>query len=252
MDDTTCVYLKQMYDYELCLGTLLKSCRVGPAKSLCDSLFVTQEDLSLEQMRAVQEAVFSDNQLCIITGGPGSGKTYTARRIVEYWKAKYGSNNIALAAPTGRAAARLAECTGLVAQTIHRLLEYQPRGESRGVFKRTKKRPLDVAAVLVDEFSMVDIEMAFSLLNALKPETKVVLIGDMFQLPSVGPGQVLRDICSSDKYSVVHLATNFRQQMQRSSLVEAASQIRNGFVPNITTYSASDMLDMYKSNSLSA
>ncbi|GJD07744.1 ATP-dependent RecD-like DNA helicase [Galdieria sulphuraria] len=231
----TCVYLKKMYDYEFQLGALLKRYRAGSGHSLPDSLHLAQED----------------TRLCIITGGPGSGKTYTARRIVELWKTKYGSNNIALTAPTGRAAARLAECTGLTAQTIHRLLEYQPRGERGGVFKRNKRRPLDVDAVLVDEFSMVDIEMAFSLLNALKPDTKLVLIGDMFQLPSVGPGQVLKDICMSNQFCIIHLTSNFRQQKQRSSLIETASQIRLGTVPYLTTFSASHIWDMYQSNSLS-
>ncbi|GJQ08438.1 hypothetical protein GpartN1_g229.t1 [Galdieria partita] len=249
--DETCVYLKHMYEYEFQLGALLKRYRVGSNRSLPDSLLLEQEDMSLEQLTAVKEAVFSDTRLCIITGGPGSGKTYTARRIVELWKAKYGSNNIALTAPTGRAAARLAESTVLTAQTIHRLLEYQPRGECGGVFKRNKRRPLDAAAVLVDEFSMVDVEMAFSLLNALRPDTKLVLIGDMFQLPSVGPGQILKDICLSNQFCVINLTSNFRQQMQRSSLVEAASQIRKGVVPNLTTFCASDIWNMYRSNTLS-
>jgi len=250
--EETCVYLRQMYDYEFSLGTLLRKYRVGPNYTLSNSPTLAREGLSLEQLKAVEEAVFSDSRLCVITGGPGSGKTFTARRIVELWKAKYGPSKIALAAPTGRAAARLAECTGLAAQTIHRLLEYQPRGEQGGVFKRNKKRPLDVEAVLIDEFSMVDIEMAFSLLSALKSHTKLVLIGDMFQLPSVGPGQVLKDICLSSLYCVIHLTTNFRQQMQRSSLIEAALKVRRGVVPNLTTYSSSHIWDLYQSNVLSS
>eukprot|EP00871_Galdieria_phlegrea_P000075 jgi/Galph1/1068/GphlegSOOS_G5896.1 len=234
------IYLPSLYRNEVNVALRLKKYSNKGNLVLSDwKVCLENNNLSSEQLIAVKQSVFSDNPLTIITGGPGSGKTFTACRIVELWKAKYGVENIALAAPTGRAAARLTESTKMNAQTIHRLLEYQPRSGKGGFFKRNRHRPLEYAALLIDEFSMVDIEMFSALLNALRPTTKVVLIGDMFQLPSVGPGQVLRDMCSSKQFPVCHLQILFRQEAKQSSLVEAALQIRNGVIPVLETVPSS-------------
>jgi exodeoxyribonuclease V alpha subunit len=125
----------------------------------------------------------------ILTGGPGTGKTFTTRTIVALWKAM--GKSIGLAAPTGRAAQRMSEMTGLEAKTIHRLLEFNPATMG---FKRDKDNPLPFDAVVVDETSMLDLFLAHSLLKATAPEARLLMVGDVDQLPSVGPGKVLSDL----------------------------------------------------------
>ena len=171
-------------------------------------------------MAAVQEGV------CIITGGPGTGKTTSINLIIRLMRAM---GEVELCAPTGRAAKRMSEATGCSARTIHRLLEYN--GESQG-FARDEDDPLDADVVIVDETSMVDIFLLKSLLSALRPGTRLILVGDADQLPSVGAGNVLRDLIASEAVRVVRLTEIFRQA-QQSRIVVNAHKINHGEYPVI-------------------
>jgi exodeoxyribonuclease V alpha subunit len=182
-------------------------------------------ELSAQQQQAVEVAAYS--KIMILTGGPGCGKTFATRTIVELWKAM--GKSIALAAPTGRAAQRLSEMTGLEAKTIHRLLEFDPRTMS---FKRDEKNPLPQKALIVDEASMLDLFLAYSLIKALPEDGQLLLVGDIDQLPSVGPGNVLASCINSGKVSVVRLTQVFRQA-QSSRIITAAHQINRGQYPTI-------------------
>ncbi|MBR6767438.1 MAG: ATP-dependent RecD-like DNA helicase [Clostridia bacterium] len=171
-------------------------------------------------MAAVQEGV------CIITGGPGTGKTTSINLIIRLMRAM---GEVELCAPTGRAAKRMSEATGCSARTIHRLLEYN--GESQG-FARDEDDPLDADVVIVDETSLVDIFLLKSLLSALRPGTRLILVGDADQLPSVGAGNVLRDLIASEAVRVVRLTEIFRQA-QQSRIVVNAHKINHGEYPVI-------------------
>lgn len=161
-------------------------------------------ELSPEQQEAVEIAAYS--KVTVLTGGPGTGKTFSVRTIVELWKAM--GKSIALPAPTGRAAQRLTEVTGLEAKTVHRLLEFDPR--SMG-FKRDMSNPLPQKAIIVDEASMLDLFLAYSLVKAVPEDGQILFVGDIDQLPSVGPGKILADLIKSDRISVIRLTQVFRQ-----------------------------------------
>ncbi|WP_099469158.1 SF1B family DNA helicase RecD2 [Konateibacter massiliensis] len=184
-------------------------------------------DIELDdlQKKAVVEAV--RNGLLIVTGGPGTGKTTTINAIIRYFEAE--ELNIYLAAPTGRAAKRMTETTGYEAQTIHRLLEVSgaPEGDSVGGFDRNEENPLEADVVIIDEMSMVDIYLIHSLLKAVSVGTRLILVGDVDQLPSVGPGSVLKDMIRSEKFQVVMLNKIFRQAVQ-SDIVVNAHRINKG------------------------
>jgi len=184
-----------------------------------------QVSLSKEQQLAVEIAAYS--QITILTGGPGTGKTFCTRTIVELWKAM--GKSIALAAPTGRAAQRLYEMTGLEAKTIHRLLEFDPRTMG---FKRNSENPLPQRAIVIDEASMLDLFLAYSVVQALSPNAQLLLVGDIDQLPSVGPGNVLADLINSGRVRVVRLTQVFRQA-QQSAIITAAHQINRGQYPKM-------------------
>ena len=162
-------------------------------------------DLYLDEMQkdAVMEAV--RHGLMILTGGPGTGKTTTINAMIHFFESE--GLDIYLAAPTGRAAKRMTEATGCEAQTIHRLLEVSgnPDDETIGGFQRNAENPLEADVIIIDEMSMVDLPLMYALLNAIVPGTRVILVGDVNQLPSVGPGSVLKDIISSDCFPVVKL-----------------------------------------------
>ena len=170
----------------------------------------------------------------ILTGGPGTGKTTTINTIIHYFAAE--GMDILLAAPTGRAAKRMTEATGYEARTIHRLLELSGLPDengsgsismSRARFERNADNPLEADVVIVDEMSMVDIQLFQSLLKAISPGTRLVLVGDVNQLPSVGPGQVLRDLIESRAFPVVELKKIFRQAGE-SDIVVNAHRINEG------------------------
>ena len=181
--------------------------------------------LSPQQQQAVEMAASS--RVMVLTGGPGTGKTFCTRTIVALWKAM--GKKIGLAAPTGRAAQRMGEVTGLEAKTLHRMLEFDPA--TRG-FKRDKDNPLPYDALVVDETSMLDLFLAHSLLKAIAPEAQLLLVGDVDQLPSVGPGKVLADLIDSEKIPVVRLSQVFRQASS-SAIIRAAHQINRGQYPNL-------------------
>ncbi|MHC0067707.1 SF1B family DNA helicase RecD2 [Nostoc sp. UIC 10890] len=191
--------------------------------------------LSEQQRQAVETAAYS--KIMILTGGPGVGKTFTTHTIVSLWKAM--GKSIALAAPTGRAAQRLGEMTGLEAKTIHRLLEFDPR--SRG-FKRDSENPLPHTAIIADEASMLDLFLAYSLVKAVLAGALLLLVGDIDQLPSVGPGQILADLINSGRVPVVRLTQVFRQA-QTSAIITAAHQINRGIYPTIEPISDSPISD---------
>ena len=177
------------------------------------------------QRKAVYEAV--ESGLVIITGGPGTGKTTTINAIIKLFEKQ--NMEILLAAPTGRAAKRMTETTGMEAQTIHRLLELNGNPEEGGSmrFERNELNPLEADVIIIDEMSMVDIYLMYSLLKAVTVGTRLILVGDVNQLPSVGPGKVLKDIISSEKFNVVRLSEIFRQAAE-SDIITNAHKINAG------------------------
>ncbi len=176
------------------------------------------------QQAAIQQAL--DSKVMVLTGGPGTGKTTTTQGIIAAFKARQMS--ILLAAPTGRAAKRMTEATGMEAKTIHRLLEYNPMDG----YKRNDENPLEGDALIVDECSMIDILLFYNLMKAIPSNMRLILVGDIDQLPSVGAGNVLRDIIDSQQIPVVRLTRIFRQA-QSSRIVMNAHAINAGHFPNI-------------------
>ena len=187
------------------------------------------------QLQAIGEALHS--KVMVLTGGPGTGKTTTTQGIIA--ALKHLGLRILLAAPTGRAAKRMSEATGMEAKTIHRLLEYNPKDG----YKRNGENPLEGDALIVDECSMIDIILMNSLMKAVSVSMRLVMVGDIDQLPSVGAGNVLRDIIESGKIPVIRLTRIFRQA-QSSRIVMSAHAINQGRFPDISNGKDTDFFFM--------
>jgi exodeoxyribonuclease V alpha subunit len=194
-------------------------------------------ELAASQKLAVEQALSS--KVLVITGGPGVGKTTLINAILRILAAK--KLRILLCAPTGRAAKRMSETTGLEAKTIHRLLEFDPAAFG---FKRNAELPLECDLLVVDETSMVDVPLMASLLEALPPEAALLLVGDVDQLPSVGPGQVLADLINSSALPVARLTEVFRQAAS-SRIITTAHAINAGTIPDLRPPPAEATTDFY-------
>lgn len=183
------------------------------------------------QKAAINQAL--ESKIMVLTGGPGTGKTTTTQGIIEAFKAR--GKQILLAAPTGRAAKRMTEATGMEAKTLHRLLEYNPKDG----YKRNDENPFEGDVLIVDECSMIDILLFYNLMKAIPANMRLILVGDIDQLPSVGAGNVLRDIIDSHQIPVVRLTRIFRQA-QTSRIVMNAHAINAGQFPNISNGKQTD------------
>ncbi len=232
-ESRTLIYTAAYYYMELNSARLLHDLNIEadiPEQEIEKKLSVIEKDAEIEldelQRRAVIEAV--KHGLTVITGGPGTGKTTTINAIIKYFEEEY--LEVLLAAPTGRAAKRMTEATGCEAKTIHRLLELNggsSEATGNAVFERNEQNPLEADVIIIDEMSMVDISLMHALLKAINIGTRLILVGDVNQLPSVGPGNVLKDIIRSEEFPVVCLTKIFRQATQ-SDIVVNAHKINRG------------------------
>ena len=231
--DNDVVYLPPFYHAENGLAKRLQSLLADTTLSNSDIAAEPEAEYGVKsggivydevQQAAIQKAL--DSKVMVLTGGPGTGKTTTTQGIIAAFKARHMS--ILLAAPTGRAAKRMTEATGMEAKTIHRLLEYNPMDG----YKRNDENPLEGDALIVDECSMIDILLFYNLMKAIPSNMRLILVGDIDQLPSVGAGNVLRDIIDSQQIPVVRLTRIFRQA-QSSRIVMNAHAINAGQFPNI-------------------
>ena len=241
--DGTGIYLPPFY-YAECgtanrLSTLVHTKEVGSIFTARFDLAKLQRETGIEydevQVEAIRQAIVS--KVMVLTGGPGTGKTTTTKAIIAALQS--AGMRILLAAPTGRAAKRMSEATGMEAKTIHRLLEYNPQDG----YKRNDENPLEGDALIVDECSMIDIFLMNNLTKALPTTMRLVLVGDIDQLPSVGAGNVLRDIIDSGVIPVVRLTRIFRQA-QSSRIVMNAHAINRGCFPDISNGQHTDFFFM--------
>ena len=230
VDDVTQIYASAFFYMEANAATMLKNLDasfdvpdIEIEARLRQIEKQTKMDLDEHQVEAVKEAV--RNGVLVITGGPGTGKTTTINTIIKYFESE--GMDIFLAAPTGRAAKRMSETTGFEARTIHRMLELNGGVEGNAGFERNEQNPLETDVIIIDEMSMVDISLMYSLLKAIVAGTRLILVGDVNQLPSVGPGNVLKDIIDSGIFHTVMLTKIFRQA-STSDIIVNAHKINRG------------------------
>ncbi len=231
-------YLRRLWEAEVSVRQRLNGLLAAPPERSASAARTVDEleraqglTYAPQQKRAVELA--ARENVLILTGGPGTGKTTTVRAIVALFQ-RMGLE-VVLAAPTGRAAKRMSELTGMEAQTVHRLLGMSWNGETRQLtFSKTEKEPLEANAVIVDEMSMVDLPLFSALLRALRPGTRLVLVGDADQLPSVGAGNVFSDLIRSERVETVFLREVFRQAEQ-SAIIRNAHAVNLGQAPDLAS-----------------
>ncbi len=240
LDGRPCVFLSGLHAAEAAIAARVRGLATGqvPWKPIDAARAIpwveTRLGMSLAPMQAEALRLAVASKFLVVTGGPGVGKTTLLNAVLAVIGVR--GPRMALGAPTGRAAKRLSEATGLPAKTIHRLLEVDPR---TGGFKRQESRPLECDLLVVDEMSMVDVPLMHALMRAVPPHAAVVLVGDVDQLPSVGPGQVLADIIDSQAVPVVRLTEVFRQA-GASRIIVNAHRINHGEMPDLTGGRESD------------
>lgn len=228
-----CVYGAQAYYVELNTAKMLHdlniSCEISESAVLTKVAAIEKRTGTiLDEMQKEAVVQAAGHGLMVLTGGPGTGKTTTINTLISYFESE--GLSVMLGAPTGRAAKRMTEATGCEAKTLHRLLEISAvpeNGADRGSFARNQENPLEADVVIIDEMSMVDIYLMHSLLLAIVPGTRLIMVGDRNQLPSVGPGSVLKDIIESKCFPVVRLSRIFRQATE-SDIVMNAHKINRG------------------------
>ncbi len=221
------IYASSYYHGELAVAAMLHQLKLS--QEVMESELQTrigrvekQAAIALDEHQREAVAAAVRNGLLILTGGPGTGKTTTINAMIKYFEME--GLDIFLAAPTGRAAKRMTEATGCEAQTIHRMLELSGGPENasgRAMFARNEENPLEADVIIIDEMSMVDLHLMQALLKAVIPGTRLILVGDVNQLPSVGPGRVLQDLIGSKAFPVVRLTRIFRQAAQSDIIVNA-------------------------------
>ena len=224
-DETRLIYNKESYDDEKYVAEKLALLRRGSIQlSFSDiEAFIRKEEASNgikyadEQKKAIFEAL--SGGVLLLTGGPGTGKTTVVTALIAIFESM--DLKVALAAPTGRAAKRMTEATGREAKTVHRLLEVDFSKDNKLKFKHNELNPLKADVIIIDEMSMVDIVLLHSLLKAVMVGTRVIFVGDVNQLPSVGPGNVLKDLIASEEFEVVKLSKIFRQASESDIIVNA-------------------------------
>ncbi len=231
-DDGTIIYSGRLYYLELNSARMLLDLSVPTGtdrEEVMEELRKMEQEHRLVLDEIQRKAVISAvcNTVLVLTGGPGTGKTTTINEMIRFFMRK--GMEVLLAAPTGRAAKRMTEATGYEALTIHRLLEVSssPEAESEARFERNAENPLEADVIIIDEMSMVDIGLLNALLCAVARGTRLILVGDVDQLPSVGPGAVLRDIIASDAFPTIRLSRIFRQA-ESSDIVLNAHKINRG------------------------
>lgn len=240
-DDHSAIYLAPFYYAELGVanqflrllsgrGQHLNHGMLKAEEAYTEALIQLESDMRIRFATQQREAIYTamTTPAMILTGGPGTGKTTTVVGMIRLFEAE--GRRITLTAPTGRAAKRLSETTDREAKTIHRLLEFSPQNNG---FRRNRQNPLNTDVVIVDETSMVDLVLMNRLMQAIRPTTTVILIGDTDQLPSVGAGNVLRELIDSHKIPVIQLTKIFRQA-QESMIVTNAHRINKGDFPELT------------------
>jgi len=238
--ETGCIFLAGLYRAEQSIAERLRACAIGrppwPEIDAEKAMTWVERKTGLALAPSQQEAVrlALRSKVLVITGGPGVGKTTLVNAILKIVAAK--GTDVQLCAPTGRAAKRLSESTGMEGKTIHRLLETDP---ANGSFKRDDTNPLTCDLLVVDEASMVDVLLMRSLLRALPDSAALLIVGDVDQLPSVGPGQVLADIIASGAVPVVRLTEVFRQAAQ-SRIITNAHRINGGRMPELSAEEGAD------------
>ena len=231
------VYISDFYHAEREIENSINHLLAFPPELKKDNvkaMSLLRENYSPEQLDAIKSSI--EHKFLIITGGPGTGKTTTLKGIIQLYK--FFDKKILLAAPTGRAAKRMTEVIGLEAKTIHRLLEYNPQ---QNTFNYNSEIPLETDLLIVDEISMIDTILMYHLITAISGNTTVIFVGDSDQLPSVGAGNVLKDLVLSDKIPVIQLNTIFRQA-KHSDIVLSAHRINHGEMPVLNYIKNSDFI----------